>query len=214
MPRLQMWQLASLEHSIKMKLLALAVLLFCALSIAMSQGVVRVQSPTASASPTPTPGTAYILTQTLGTLRNNFSGCVGMHIAATANNTVNALGRWKVAGNSGTHLLVLVQDTGGGAGTILQSCSVNLTTGSAASYVYCSITPQAITNGTQYYILSEEVSSGDQWYDNDTSATSKTAGIGTIQDAAGATGGGCVSGFFDSGAGTDKLYVPTNFKVQ
>lgn len=202
-----------------MQQLIAIVFLLSALCVApfvvSSQGPVRIQSPTAAATPTPTPSTPYVLTQTLGTLRNNFSGCVGMDVAVTANNTVTDLGRWKISGNSGTHLLVLALDTGGGTGTVLQTCSVDLTTGSAASYVYCSITPQAISSGSQYFILSEEVSGGDQWYNIDTLITSKTAGIGTIQDGGGATGGGCASGFFNGGVpGTDAIFVPVNFKVQ
>lgn len=99
-----------------------------------------------------------------GSLRNNFSGFVGCRFVANANLYVKSLGRWKVAGNSATHT-VKISDVSG-VDVAGASASVDLSTGSADSFVYTRLTaPVLLTSGSTYFLGSQEVSSGDQWYD-------------------------------------------------
>jgi hypothetical protein len=53
-------------------------------------------------------GTSFVTNQTLGTLRNNFTGNVGYKFTVgTSPVTVTQFGRWVVAGNSGAHTLTV-----------------------------------------------------------------------------------------------------------
>jgi hypothetical protein len=154
------------------------------------------------------PATPYILTQTLGTPRNDFSGCVGFILDATANNTVSELGAWKISGGSTTHLLALVHVTGGPA--IIGSCTVNFS-GASVGYNYCSITPAALVNGDRYYILGQTTASGDSWYNSDTTINTVTAGIGTVPGFVYTSNSDCTGAYNTSGGGP---FFPTNFKIQ
>jgi hypothetical protein len=61
----------------------------------------------------------YILTQTLGTPRSDFTGYVGFYFDTAGNTpTVTQLCRWKIAGNSQTHALYLFKYVDGGAGDV------------------------------------------------------------------------------------------------
>ena len=65
----------------------------------------------------------------LGSLRNNYSGWVGMQIQVAGNPvTVSQLGRMMAAGNTGMHTVKLVKasdglDVPGGAVTVTDSCT-------------------------------------------------------------------------------------------
>ena len=53
--------------------------------------------------------TAFVTSEVLGTLRNNYTGWVGMSITVNGSPlTITALGRMFAPGNSGTHTLKIV----------------------------------------------------------------------------------------------------------
>lgn len=108
--------------------------------------------------------TAFVTSFTPGTLRNDFSGCVGYSFTVGgAGLTVNFLGRWKVAGNSQTHTVRIMS----AINTTIASASVDMSTGSAGTFVYTAITPLSLSASTKYWIFSSETDTLDQWYDKD-----------------------------------------------
>ena len=159
------------------------------------------------------PTVAYILTQTLGTLRNDYDGFVGFYFGTDANTpTVVALGRWKVAGNAQSHNLYLYKLVDGGAGDIqLGTVVVDMSAGSDASYIYVSLpSPVTLEAGVQYYVISQESNGGDEWYDSaDTTADSFTSGIGTLQ---GNTFESALNAW-DNNQAAPAMFGPVNFTV-
>ena len=149
--------------------------------------------------------TAYVSSQTLGTLRNNFSGWVGMSV--TVGNTpltVTALGRMEVAGNTGNHTVQIVN----ASGQVLSggSATVSTAAGSAGSFLYANLTsPVTLNANTTYYIVSQETSGGDQWYDINT--TIQTANV-----ASETTGVWSPDGVtYNLYGSSDESYGPLNF---
>jgi hypothetical protein len=149
----------------------------------------------------------FVQSKSLGSLRNNFSGWVGMQISIGSSPvSVTGLGRICVSGNTGTHTVKLVlasngQDVAGG------SVSINTVGGTAGSFIYESFAePVTMSANTNYYLVSEEVASGDQWCDYDT----------TIAVSSVATAPTCVyssdSITFDTIGGPDNCYVPVDFQ--
>ena len=170
-----------------------STLLLCIAALLSAQ--VRVPGPGGAG----TPSSAFVTNQVLGTLRNNFSGDVGITVTVgAAPLVVTSVGRWIVSGNSGTHT---VKITTVNEGSTICSGSVDTTLGTPASYMYvpCSGTLSASTN---YYVMSTEASSGDQWYDNSDTTITVTAD--------GTSPGSALNGTQNGGAGA--AYVPTNFK--
>ncbi|MGA2247310.1 MAG: LamG domain-containing protein [Verrucomicrobiota bacterium] len=111
--------------------------------------------------------TRYVTGTTLGTLRNDFSGYVGMEIVVGTNPiSVVALGRCLAAGNSGMHELKLVNavdgtDVAGGSTTIAMGG------GTVGQFQYAALSsPVTLAAGRTYYVASEETANGDQWYNN------------------------------------------------
>jgi hypothetical protein len=95
-------------------------------------------------------------------LRNNFTGGVGMEVAAVSPCTVTHLGRWVVAGNSGTHIMTITLSGTGTSATV----SINTAGAPAGAFLYGALaTPFVLTAGSSYFIESAEVSGGDQFYD-------------------------------------------------
>lgn len=111
----------------------------------------------------------FITSQTPGSLRNDYSDCVGISFTPSSNMHITAIGRLMILGNIGTHTLY-VQD--GAAGTQLSTASVSMIGTTVGTWKYASITPLALTSGTKYAVTSLEANLGDQWYDNDTAVTS------------------------------------------
>lgn len=154
----------------------------------------------------PVPDTAFVIDKALGELRNNFSGWVGMSITVGLNTlTVTELGRMFVSGNSGTHTVKLVRasdqfDVPSG------SVSIAMGGGAAGQFKYEKLgSAVTLASGTTYYLVSQEVSGGDQWHDVvNTSVTTTSAG-------------NCNSGVYFSDswkmAGTaNSTYIPVDFK--
>ncbi|MFA7345158.1 MAG: DUF4082 domain-containing protein, partial [Terrimicrobiaceae bacterium] len=108
-------------------------------------------------------GTAYVTGQTLGVLRNDLSAWVGFKFTVGSSAiTVNQLGRWVVSGNSGTHAVRLARVSDG---AVLGSVSI-ATSGAPVGFKYATLaTPVTLAANTAYYVMSQETSGGDQWYD-------------------------------------------------
>src|SRR5205814_73222 len=128
-----------------------------------------VTTPPSVPSPTPN-GTAFITSTQPGTIRNDACGLFGMGITVGPNPiTVNSLGRLVAPGNSQVHSLQIVDPV---SGTIIASTTVNTQGGGAGAFVYGNLaSPITLSANATYYILSQEVSGGDQWYDSDTTVT-------------------------------------------
>jgi hypothetical protein len=114
-------------------------------------------------------GTANFLSAiTPGSVRNNYSGWVGFKFSTGSKTpTITALGRWRVSGNTGTHLVRLYKSDN----TQIASVSIDMSSGTAGEIKWASITPVTLLSGTSYYVLSQELDTGDQWYQDDTTVT-------------------------------------------
>ncbi|MBS0174759.1 MAG: beta-propeller fold lactonase family protein, partial [Nitrospira sp.] len=102
-----------------------------------------------------------------GTLRNDITGFLGLQftVGASALN-VSALGRVFISGNTGTHTLKLVR-VSDGTDVPNGSVTITLNSGMTADQLnYANLsTPVTLAANTSYYLLSQETSGGDQWYD-------------------------------------------------
>ena len=149
--------------------------------------------------------TAFVTGQTIGTLRSDFTGCVGMQIGAlTGAITVDGIGRWIVAGNTATHTLVLADVSS----TTLASCSLNTSGLSAAAFHYCLLaTPVVLATSTTYLVYSQETSGGDQWYNDDTTVTATAGSVNTGAYASSPSGPNCGAPGL-SGAGATHSFGP------
>jgi hypothetical protein len=77
--------------------------------------------------------------------------------------TVSELGRWVVPGNTGTHIVKLVDAS---TGIDLGSVSVATAGAPAGQFKYTTLsTAVTLAPGAAYYVLSQETAGGDQWYD-------------------------------------------------
>jgi hypothetical protein len=142
-----------------------------------------------------------------GTLRNNSTAFIGMRITVGGSAiSVTQLGRYMVAGNSGTHTLKIIRASDGAE---LGSASVNMGTGTADSlgFKYATLSsPVTLAANTAYYIVSGETAGGDQWRDNiNTTLTTTTAA--TLNGSVYQDG----SSWAQNGVAGES-YVPLNFK--
>ena len=148
----------------------------------------------------------FITSKTFGTLRNNYSGWVGMAIRIAANAVVvTAVGRVVIAGNSAVHTVKLVNATTG-ADVVGGSASVATSGGSPGGFAYGSLaSPVTLSANTTYYLVTLEVSGGDQWYGDDT--TVQTSPIGSV------TSGVYLSGStYVLAAAAGNTYGPVDFQ--
>lgn len=133
-------------------------------------------APPANPPPPPSGGTAFVTSQTLGTLRNNFSGWVGLQFTVGSSPlTVTEVGRFVAPGNTGSHIVKLVnastgQDVAGSA------ASVNTAGATAGTWVYGAVNSVVLSANTTYYLVSEETNNGDSWYDWNTIVQTTVAG--------------------------------------
>ncbi len=150
--------------------------------------------------------TAFIsgFTASAATLRNNFSGWVGMKFTVDANAlNVSALGRVCIAGNTGTHIVKLVNvadetDVPGG------SAILNLPGCAAGQFSYTALASSiTLQPNTVYYLVSQEASGGDQWYDYGAVSPTNIAVVNSSLYFNGAN--------WISVAGSNSSYVPPNF---
>jgi hypothetical protein len=157
--------------------------------------------------PPPPPSTAYVTGFGLGTLRNDYSGWVGMRIVVGGNSLpVTQLGRIIAPGNTGAHTVKLVNasdgsDVPGGAVTIPTSG------GTVGQFQYGTLSsPVTLVAGSTYWIVSQELFGGDTWYDYNTVIT--TTGAAAATGATYGRGSGDWWVFPDP----NRSYVPVDFK--
>jgi hypothetical protein len=102
-----------------------------------------------------------------GNARNDFSGWVGMDFTSNVSGTtiVSALGRICLSGNTGTHIVKLV-NSATGQDVPAAFASVPMAGCTVGQFAYASL-PNAVqlAPGSSYYLVSQEVSGGDTWYD-------------------------------------------------
>ena len=158
----------------------------------------------ASASPA---ATRYLTGAELGTIRNDFSGYVGMEIVVGTNPiSVVSLGRCFAAGNTGTHSLELVSAENGIEETV-GSTVITMTNGTVGQFQYAALSsPVALAAGATYYVVSQETAGGDKWYDMNTLIATTTA---AAQDAAVWSYG---SGQWNLEGTPGQAYVPVDFQ--
>jgi hypothetical protein len=152
--------------------------------------------------------TTLVTGQTLGSLRNNWTGLVGFQFTCASNATCYALGRWVVAGNTQTHVVGLCSSSG----TVLAYATVATAGAPAGTYAYASLAaPYAMTAGTSYAILSQETLGGDQWYDGGNTVISVTTLASAVTNSfAYGTIPSSVSGYGHNPV--DGVYVPLNMQ--
>lgn len=117
--------------------------------------------------------TGLVATKTLGSLRNNFTSWVGMGFVTGANAlTVRRLGRLYAPGNIDAHVVKLV-DAATKADVPGASAIVSFPAGTVGEFAYGDLaSPVQLAANSTYYLLSQEVSGGDRFYDSaDTSVT-------------------------------------------
>jgi Concanavalin A-like lectin/glucanases superfamily/Bacterial Ig domain/Chitobiase/beta-hexosaminidase C-terminal domain/Bacterial Ig-like domain (group 2) len=151
-------------------------------------------------------GTPYVTSEVLGALRNNYSGFVGMTITVGASPiTVTALGRMVVAGNTGSHVVKIVQEANG-VDVAGGSVTVNTGIGTPGSFVYAPLSsPITLNANTSYYVVTQETLGGDQWYDYNNSIL-QTTNVASINSAVYGTGAPYVTI-----GSTGQSYGPANF---
>jgi Right handed beta helix region len=138
-------------------------------------------STTVPSAPTP-----FVSGFTPTTVRNDFTGQVGMRITVGGSDiSAQALGRSVLTGNAQSHRLSLL-DAGG---TVLGTASVNLSGMPAGTFVYASLaSPLVLHAGASYFVMSDEVAGSDGWYDYTSQPVA--GGGGQVTGAAYAVAGG------------------------
>jgi hypothetical protein len=151
---------------------------------------------------------AYVTSWVPGTLRNDWSGWLGMQVVVGTNSVrVTQLGRMMAPGNSGTHTVKLMQasdetDVAGG------SVAVAMSGGTAGQFQYGSLSsPVTLAAGTTYWVLSEELRSEDSWYDYIGTVVTTT---GVAADTASVWGTG--PGDWHTYPVTNQAFGPVDFK--
>ena len=133
-----------------------------------------------SAEVSATPGQALVAATTFGTIRNDFTGFVGMVIrVGPAPFTILGVGRVFVPGNAGTHI-VKVADGATGVDVPGATATIDLAAGGVANEFVYGILPAPITltPNTEFLVLSQETLGGDQFFDLDTTVlTSPIASV-------------------------------------
>lgn len=154
------------------------------------------------------PALNFVSGQTLSTtIRNNHQGWLGMKLTVGATPiTIHELGRWVISGNSATHTVKLVDAT---TSVDLPGGSVAIATaGAAAGFKYVALAnPVTLAANTSYYLISQETSGGDQWYDGNSTLTYATS-VATINQTV-------YSGNtppYTLGGSANNCYVPVAFK--
>ena len=120
--------------------------------------------------------TTFVQGKVPGTLRNNLTAFAGMKFTVGSSPvTITSLGRIYVAGNTGTHTVKIV-NAGTGVDVAGGSVSINTSTGTPSNgFKYVALAaPVTLTANTAYYLVSQETSGGDQWYDSNTILTTTT----------------------------------------
>ena len=173
------------------------------------QAYVPVDFKYADVSNPPPAAASYVTGTVLGTLRNDYSGFVGVQVVVGANPiTITDLGRIVASGNSGTHTVKLVQASDG---TDVPGGSVSIATSgeAAGQFLYGTLsTPVTLAAGATYYVVSQETPGGDTWYNWDTEVT--TAGVAEDNAVVWGTG----PSEWNTYAAVNHAFVPVDFKYR
>jgi hypothetical protein len=119
---------------------------------------------------------------------------------------VSELGRMAAPGNSGTHTVKLVKavdgmDVPGGA------VAITMSGGTAGNFRYGTLSsPVTLPAGTAYYVLSQEMTGGDSWYDRNTTITTTNVAMNN------AVVWGTGAGGWQTDSWANHSYVPVSFK--
>jgi hypothetical protein len=142
---------------------------------------------------------------TLGTVRNNLTSWVGMKFTVGDQAvTVRSLGRIFRTGNTGTHAVKIVRTSDN---TQIGSVSIPMTGGTNNKFKYVNLaTPVTLTANTSYYLVSQETSGADQWYDSNTTIVPN--GAITVNGRVSSTNG--TTTWDNTGAIANQIYGPVN----
>lgn len=176
-----------------------------ALAALLAPAAVATQSPlVSSASAATSTPTALVTGFTATTVRNDFTGAVGMRLTVgSADISAVSLGRAVLAGNTGTHTVSLLD----AAGTVLATAPVTLAGGPVGGFAYGALaTPVVLKAAASYFVMSAETTGGDSWYDYGTAPFAAAAG--QISAAAYAVPGGAPV----AGATAAQAYGPVNLQ--
>jgi hypothetical protein len=155
--------------------------------------------------------TSWVTGETLTTTTNAFTGGLGGEFTIGGSDVVvKSLGRWVVSGNSGTHTVCICDSTGDQA--TLASVSVSMSGATAGTFKQANLgTPIVLTAGHAYWLMSDEVTGGDQWYGNIDVTTTAVASVNTGGFAVGGQTCESHSGPWISAYGTSQIYIPLTF---
>jgi hypothetical protein len=138
-------------------------------------------------------------------LRNDFAGWIGMKLTVgSAPLTLTSLGRYCVAGNSGSHVVKLVTAS---TGTDVPSASVavNMNGCTAGQFQFAGLSSSVTLNAwTSYYLVSQEYSGGDRWYDFGRISVSADASVSNAIYSSGTN--------WISNGGANNSYGPPSFQ--
>jgi hypothetical protein len=150
-------------------------------------------------------GTYFVTSESLGTLRNNYTGYVGMNITVgAAPITVTALGRIVTGSSGGSHIVKIVQASTG-ADVPGASVTVNVGTGTPGTFAYATLSsPVTLSANTAYYVVTQETFGGDSWYDYNSSV--QTTSVATATSAVYSSGASYVAL-----GGPGQAYGPVDF---
>lgn len=110
--------------------------------------------------------TPFLTSFTPANPRAGHQGFIGMRITVGGSNiTVTDLGRIFLNGNTGTHTVKIVREADGA--NVGSPVSISMPGGTHNQFKYVPLpSPVTLTAGQVYYIVSDEVSTGDQFYDS------------------------------------------------
>lgn len=154
------------------------------------------------------PEVEFMTAMTPGSLRNNFGSSLGFRFTVGASSMhITALGRWRYSGNSGSHLIRIIQDDA--PKTLIASATIDMSTGTVDAFKYVAITPVILAVSTPYIVASAESDGGDQWGDDNISGIS-TQPDGTINFSVYEPS----IGIWQSNNTGVRSYIPPNFKYR
>jgi RHS repeat-associated protein len=160
----------------------------------------------AQVPPPAEPGISFVTSFTPTSLRQDFSGWVGTTVTVgPAHLQVTSLGRWVVAGNSGTHLVKLVDAV---TGVDVAGGSANVPTAGtpAGQFAFVDLaSPVRLRANTRYHMVTQETAGGDSWYNYNTRlvTTSVAASTGLVYST--------TPGKWVTGGTAGNGYGPTSF---
>jgi len=149
----------------------------------------------------------FVTSQTLSTTKRNNSGSrLGMKFTTGANPLIiRELGRWVISGNAGTHTVKLVvagtdADVPGGAVSIA-------TAAAPVGYKFVALdAPLTLAANTAYYLVSQETSGGDEWYEANNTLTYPGT-VATVNNAVYSSGATYVAAY-----SANNCYGPLSFR--